>query len=229
MHTRELGVTYNLFDPPSAETYQSSDWRTGAIYYATLVVAETISSNSSVVVDLNLDNSVTSYDASVAGYAVYDGSDLTKSKLVLFNYDYPRASANGSDSSSNTTQTFVLPGNLADQIGVRYLVADNITEQTAISWAGQTVGSNGALQGDQTMDMIDCSNGCNVTVPGPGLAVVWLDPESDVQRPNIYIGNSTIADVYTGPISMSAAPAQASLDLRWLASLMSLFSFILVI
>ncbi|OCB88494.1 hypothetical protein A7U60_g4402 [Sanghuangporus baumii] len=214
LHTRELGVTYNLFEPPSEEEYLSSDWKTGAIYYATLVVAETISSNSSVVVDLNLDNSMTSYDASVAGYAIYDGPDLTKSKFVLFNYDYPRANTDESDATSNTTQTFVLPGNLSDSIGVRYLIADNITEQTAISWAGQTVGVNGALQGVQLMDVFNCSNGCNVTVPGPGLVVVWLDPESDLQRTNIYVGNSTIADVYTGPLETSAAAMQVLHDSR---------------
>ena len=178
-----------------------------------LVIAEIMSSSTSVVVDLNLDNSLTSYNASVVGYAVYDGSELTKSKLVLINYDYPRTS------EDDVTQTFVLPADLATTLGVRYLAASNITEQTAITWAGQTVGGNGDLQGEQTMVTVDCSNGCNVTVPGPGLAVVWLDPESDTQRSNIFIGNSTIADIYTSSPATSLFATQCRL--YWLAAVLS--------
>lgn len=207
----------------------SSDWRTGAIYYSMLVVAETLSSASSIVVDLNLDNSKTSYDASVAGYAIYDGPDRQKSKLVLINYDYPWANSDDSDQpAENVTQTFVLPSSVADNVGVRYLLASNITEETAITWAGQTVGRNGDLQGTQAFDVFDCSQGCNISVPGPGLAVVWLNPESDLQQTNVYIGNSTIADVYTGPTTSAAtsstqAPSIAS------ACALAVLSFVLAI
>ncbi|KAL5522075.1 hypothetical protein ACEPAF_1931 [Sanghuangporus sanghuang] len=227
LHTRERGVTYNLFEPSSIEDYLISNWRTGSTYYTMLVIAEAISSSTSVVVDLNLDNSLTSYNASVVGYAIYDGPGLSKSKLVFINYDYPLATSDDSDEFSaapNATQTFVLPGSLASSIGVRYLVADNITEEKAISWAGQTLGGNGDLQGTQTMDVFECTDGCNVTVPGPGLAVVWLDPESELQRSNIYIGNSTIADVYTSSASASLKELR---DLKWLATVLSMEAFVL--
>lgn len=205
LHTRELGVTYNLFEPPATDKVLTDGWRTGSVYYAMLVLAESISSSTSVVVDLNLDNSSTSYDATVAGYGIYDGESRNRSKLALFNFDYPVADGSGSGSGSNTTQTFILPPNLANSIGVRYLLAENITEQTAITWAGQTIGSNGDLQGTQAMDSIECADGCNVNVPGPGLAVVWLDPESDIQRSNIYIGNSTIAGFHSETENVSSS------------------------
>ncbi|THH04081.1 hypothetical protein EW145_g5783 [Phellinidium pouzarii] len=221
LHTRELGVTYNLFDPPSEKTYLNSDWRTGAVYYAMLVLAEALT-KTSIVVDLNLNNSANSYDATIAGYGIYDGETHNKSGLVLFNYDYPRALDNSSTSAffdspdaklatpsvgGNSTQVFVLPGNMSSTIGVRYFLAANITEKTDITWAGQTVGSNGDLQGTQAMDVIDCADGCTIAVPGPGLAVVWLEPASDQQATNIFVGNSTIAGVYACTLDIiNAAP-----------------------
>ncbi|KAI5122396.1 hypothetical protein M0805_002947 [Coniferiporia weirii] len=235
LHTRELGVTYNLFDPPSEDSYQSAGWRTGAVYYAMLVLAEAISNTTSVVVDLNIDGSVSSYNATVAGYAVYDGEAHEKSKLVLFNYDYPRAPNNASDSNStiegtgrNTTQTFVLPANLTSSVGVRYFLAENITEETAITWAGQTVGSNGDLQGTQAMDTFDCKDGCSIAVPGPGLAVVWLDPTSDKQVANIYVGNSTIAGIYTGQLDATSGARRVYRSVEWTSAIGLAFGLIFV-
>lgn len=168
LHTRESNVTYDLFRPSSDDNYLAGDWKTGAIYYAELVVAEALSA-SSMVVDLNLDNSVSSPSPSVAAYAIYDGTNQKKSKLMLFNYAYPTSPG------QNVTQDFVLPVNTAPSVAVRYLQAENITEQSAITWAGQTADGNGVLQGTQALDTIDCTNGCTVSVPGPGLALVWLD------------------------------------------------------
>ncbi|KAG6843816.1 hypothetical protein H0H93_016955, partial [Arthromyces matolae] len=57
LHTREYGVTYNLFDPPTPETSTSPDWVTGAVYYSALFLAEMTDPTGSVIVDLNLNNS----------------------------------------------------------------------------------------------------------------------------------------------------------------------------
>ncbi|EJD00414.1 uncharacterized protein FOMMEDRAFT_169881 [Fomitiporia mediterranea MF3/22] len=189
LHTREIGVTYNLFEPPSKDASLDSNWHTGANYYSLLVLAESISNSTSIVVDLNIDNSTTNNASSVAAYGIYDGDARNRSKLVFFNYDYPRAGGNSSDA----IQSFVIPANLTSTVGVRYLLAANITEQTAISWANQTVGENGVLQGTQTMEIVNCTEGCSVKVPGPGLAVVWLEPQSELQSSSIYSGNSTVA------------------------------------
>ncbi|KAH8109124.1 hypothetical protein DFH11DRAFT_1629913 [Phellopilus nigrolimitatus] len=225
LHTREIGITYNLFEPPSESEYLGADWRTGAVYYAMLVLAEVISNTKSTVVDLNLNNSMTSYDATVAAYGVYDGDAKTKSKLVLFNFDYPHASDSGPSGSLGlvTTQTFKLPCNLTTSIGVRYLLASNITEETAITWAGQTAGGNGELRGKQAMDVFECTYGCDVVVPGPGLAVVWLDPASDAQVADIYMGNSTIAGIYAGETSGALRPGGAGLGGVLLFGLMVAF------
>ena len=166
------------------------------MYYAELVVAESISNQSSIVVDLDLDNSTTDPKATVAAYGVYDGQNVTQSRLVLFNFAYPRADVDGGETADDTVQTFQLPANLTHAVGVRYLVAPNITEQTNISWAGQTVGTNGDLEGGQVTDFRPCRDGCSIDVPGPGLAIIWLNPRE--QDGNIYVGNSTIAGIDNG-------------------------------
>lgn len=177
------------------------NWRTGAVYYATLVVAESISSTTSTVVDLGVDQAgvvgngtnATGSDT-IAAYAVYDNG--APSKLMLFNYDYPRLDSDDND----TNRTFLIPSSLtsSQSVGVRYLLAANVTSHTKITWAGQRVGLNGQLEGEQETQTISCpqassgADGCvlEVTVPGPGLALVWLDP--DTQGDNIYSGNSTL-------------------------------------
>lgn len=164
------------------------------MYYATLVVAEAISNATSVISDLNLAKSNTDPKATVAAYGIYDGATLAKSKFVLFNYAYPRTDRG--ETADDVVQTFRLPANLTHAVGVRYLLAPNITEQTNITWAGQTVGSNGDLQDGQSTDFRPCRNGCSIDVPGPGLALIWLNPKE--QGDNIYVGNSTIAGVFNG-------------------------------
>jgi len=196
LHTREIGITYNLFEPASEYSVAGSDWRTGSPYYTTLVVAESMSNLSSVIVDLNAGNSSTNPRATVAAYGIYDGPTRYRSKLLLLNFNYPK---NSTVKPEDTAQTFVLPPSLAERVAIRYLQAPNITEQTNISWAGQTVQANGELQpsGGQVTQELPCHNGCEIEVPGPGLALVWLDPDAQVGQ--IYVGDSTVA-----PIKVSA-------------------------
>jgi len=193
LHTREIGITYNLFEPASDSDLDGADWRTGSPYYTTLVVAESLSNMSSVVVDLNADSSsTTNARATVAAYGIYDGPTRYRSKLVLLNFNYPK---NATVTPETTAQTFVLPPSLADTVGIRYLHAPNVTEQSNISWAGQTVQANGELQpsGGQITHTVSCHGGCEIEVPGPGLALVWLDP--DAQMGQIYVGDSTVAPI----------------------------------
>ena len=158
-----------------------------------LVLAELLSNESSVIVDLNVGGSITDVNATTVGYGVYDGPDRSRGKFVFINFDYPRVDENGeSESPSETSQTFNIPGGLASSVSVRYLLAPNITEQTNISWAGQLVEVNGELVPDagQVTDVLPCTDGCTVDVPGPGLAVVWLDGDS--QAGQIFVGSSTL-------------------------------------
>lgn len=210
LHTRELGITYNLFEPTSSDL-SASDWQTGSPYYATLVVAESLSNLSSVVVDLNINNSTTNTSSTVAAYGIYDGPMRYRSKLVLFNFNYPK---NSSVTPNTTAQTFVLPPNLADSVDVRLLHAPNISEQTNISWAGQTVQANGELQPSdrQLTHSFSCHEGCEIEVPGPGLAIVWLDP--DEQAGQIYFGDSTVAPIKVSSDNTSSTTSSSSPSIR---------------
>ncbi|KAH9931763.1 hypothetical protein B0H21DRAFT_781014 [Amylocystis lapponica] len=127
LHTRELGVSYNLFDYPAGA---NDTWTTNPPFYALLAVAEALEgTNGSVVVDLNVQNSMADPNASVAGYAVYDGSAAR------------RASSRS---------------------------------RTGISPCG-TGGALGAGVGDGVFS-VPCTGGCSIQVPGPGLALVFIDP-----------------------------------------------------
>ncbi|KAG8978308.1 hypothetical protein FRB90_008455, partial [Tulasnella sp. 427] len=72
IHTREPGVTYNLFDPPAANLDQNTPgWTTGAPYHAMLFVTEALhSSGGMAVVDVQAPSPTTAAN-SVAAYAIY--------------------------------------------------------------------------------------------------------------------------------------------------------------
>lgn len=134
LHTREFNVSYNLFDAPDGKPITESGWRTGSPYYSALVLAEAMSPTGSVVVDLNIDNSIQSPSSTVAGYGIYDNGGTTRGKLVLFNYH------------NDESQTFVIPANTTMAAGVRLLLAPDVAERNDISWAGQSVGQNGVSE-----------------------------------------------------------------------------------
>lgn len=180
-HTREPGVTYNLFQPPSSGSQQ---WTTGAPFYSYLALMDALSvssSNGSIVQDLNIANSTTDYSVTTAGYAMYDAGSKNVSSLMLFNF------AN----TSATMQNFTLPSgifaNSSRQITVRYLVAPTVDEDTYIAYGGETYAgvtdglpvtanwSAGGVDASRYGDVeMDCSGGCDMPVPGPGLAVVFV-------------------------------------------------------
>ena len=130
-----------------------------------------MSPTGSVVVDLNIEQSRTNVSSQVAGYGIYVDGGNTRGKLVFINY------------SNSTAHDFILPAGIAQQIGLRMLQAPSVNEQTAISWAGQTVGQNGNLEGTQTTYFGQCKDGCTVTVSGPGAVLVQLDSFSAGMRP----------------------------------------------
>lgn len=144
LHTREFNITYNLFDPPYGESNTEIGWRTGSPYYAELFVAETLSPNGSVVVDLNMDNSIYNPASTVAAYGIYDEAGKTQGKVVLINY------------SNDEEQNFTIPTNTTFGVGVRILTAPDVSEQNDITWAGQKIGQNGV----RPCHWIVCSGRC---------------------------------------------------------------------
>lgn len=145
------------------------------------MMSEVMSKNGSIVTDLNLQNSKTNASSHIAAYGIYDLdtymdstsrlADATKThrgKLVLINY------------SNHTSVTFQIPAGMAKSVGYRSLLAPKVTEKKNIKWAGQTIGEEGKLEGKQITHYVDCdgSDGCTVKVPGPGLVLALLDPNT---------------------------------------------------
>lgn len=140
-----------------------------------------MSKNGSIVTDLNLQNSKTNASSHIAAYGIYDldtymdstsrlanATKTHRGKLVLINY------------SNHTSVTFQIPAGMAKSVGYRSLLAPEVTEKKNIKWAGQTIGEEGKLEGKQITHYVDCdgSDGCTVKVPGPGLVLALLDPNT---------------------------------------------------
>ncbi|KAF8076570.1 glycoside hydrolase family 79 protein [Lyophyllum atratum] len=183
LHTRERGITYNLFAPPEGPNGNPGPWVTNPPYYALVAAAEALqSTDGSVVVDLNIAGSQTNKAATVAGYAVYDGKGANVQQFVLFNY------ANTSTSSA----TFALPPSAFKSVNkkavqVKYLSAQDLHETTNIAWGGQTLAGvgNGTFKDDSSSWVapnknVDCSNGCSIDVPPTAMAVVFANGVSKV-------------------------------------------------
>ncbi|KAG6824357.1 hypothetical protein H0H92_007111, partial [Tricholoma furcatifolium] len=143
LHTREYGVTYNLFDPPTPETSVSPGWKTGAVYYSALFLAEVTDPTGSIIVDLNLNNSNSSPASKVAAYGIYHDSGASRGKLALLNF------ADGADPGEAASQVYRIPEGVFESIDIRVLSAPSVVERENISWAGQTVGDIGNLVGTQ--------------------------------------------------------------------------------
>ncbi|KAK0486664.1 hypothetical protein EDD18DRAFT_1194698 [Armillaria luteobubalina] len=189
IHTREAGIQYNLFDPPAST---SSEWITGAPYYAALFLAETFSASGNIVVDLNLNDSLHNPSATSAAYGVYDAGS-TRGKIVLLNL-----------SEKGDEQVYAIPANITASLHYRLLLAPSVLETSNISWAGQTVGGLGQLVGNQDTFYLDCIDGCTVTVPGAGAALVILGEPDDGD--SFYYGNSTIKGFESINGSVNFAP-----------------------
>ncbi|KAF8165534.1 glycoside hydrolase family 79 protein [Crassisporium funariophilum] len=198
LHTRERGITYNLFAPPEGPNGNPGPWVTNPPFYALLVVAEALrSKNGSIVADLNIKGSMNNINATVGGYAVYDAASSIVQQLVLFNY------ANVS-SSANSSETFVIPANVfsstaSKTVTIKYLMAQDMQEKSNIAWGGQTfanVGDGKLILANATWappnKQVDCSNGCSISVPAPGAAVVFAGgpPENKASSTNNTGGNS---------------------------------------
>lgn len=177
MHTREFGVLYNLFEPTVDGDSMSVDWRTGSIYYGALFIAEAFDANGSVVVDLDIDESNTNINSTVAAYAIYDNGGTERGKYALINY-----------AREGEAQRFSIPAGLTTTVDYRILTAPTVEETTEITWGGQTVRYNGQLEGEQVDISLDCTDGCVVEVPSPGAALVIVGGSAQ-----FYTGNSTLA------------------------------------
>lgn len=179
LHFGGQNVYYNPFTPPPTNMTQIRGWNTGPIFYAQIVAAEALGSTGNArVMDLQLDNG----SEHRAGYAIYENGVATR--LVLVNYVQP-TTPGGND----YTATFAiggaqtgLPAVTPASVKVKYLLAASVNSKDNITWAGQTFGqqfmSDGRLQGDLQIETVQCNPAdgtCNIRVPGPGVALVFLN------------------------------------------------------
>ncbi|PPQ65943.1 hypothetical protein CVT26_010705 [Gymnopilus dilepis] len=179
IHTREQGVSYNLFDPPVGSAGAPDAWTTNTPFYGLLVTAEALRSpNGSIVVDLDVNGSKTNPNAGVSGYAIYDASNSTVLQVALFNY------ANVSSSAGSST-AFAIPSGVFSSghtLTVKYLTGDSLAETKNVAWGGETfanVGNGKPTTANATWapanSELECSKGCTINVPGPGMAVVFAN------------------------------------------------------
>ncbi|KAJ3802584.1 hypothetical protein GGU11DRAFT_764926 [Lentinula aff. detonsa] len=176
IHTREQGISYNLVTPPNISEIDTGSWTTDPPFYALIVTAEILSSsNGTTVTDLNVSTDV---NATIGGYAIYDATNSSLNRIVLFNY--------GTDSMDFRLPSGAKATNPQNAL-VKYLSASSVTEKYNIAWGEQTflgvtdgkpVSVNASHDWAYSNQNLDCSNGCNITVPGPSLAVVFLDTNS---------------------------------------------------
>ncbi|KAG5637249.1 hypothetical protein H0H81_005247 [Sphagnurus paluster] len=149
-----------------------NQWTVGAVFYSTLIVAETFGkSNVSQIVDTSNNGLFT------PSYAIYDNGTL--SKVALFNFmDDPT----GAHDITGTIT--VAAGQVPAEVHVKYFAATSVSVKTNLTWAGQTLGNkfkvDGRLKGELEIVKIACDQGanlCRVPVKAPGFALVFLtDP-----------------------------------------------------
>jgi len=180
LHTREQGISYNIFAPPEGSAALSDPWTTNTPFYSLLVTAEALrSQNGSIVVDLDINGSQKDPNATISGYAVYDAVNSTVLQLVFFNYANVSSSAVSSASFSIPSGTF---SSISSSLAVKYLVGDTMAETKNIGWGGETfanVGNGKPVTANATWapanSQVECSKGCTIEVPAPGMAVVFAN------------------------------------------------------
>ncbi|KAF7974485.1 hypothetical protein HWV62_12034 [Athelia sp. TMB] len=172
-------------------------------YYSALVSAEVFgSSNTSQIIDLaaNDDNMFT------PAYAVYEGGTLAR--VALFNYMTDPSGAN------SYTATIALPAGAPGQVKVKYLTAPSVASKANITWAGQTFGGNfesdGRPQGSLDIQTITCdttANTCQIKVPAPGFALVFLNDavlsEVTPQSPQTFATTAYTRKIHTATVDPS--------------------------
>ncbi|KAG8905052.1 hypothetical protein FRC01_008498, partial [Tulasnella sp. 417] len=192
IHTREPGVTYNLFDPPAANLDQNTPgWTTGAPYHSLLFISEALHTDGAKgmgVVDIQAPSPTTAAN-SVAAYAIYPTplpsiARMPPTRFVIINY-----AANGPltfQFNQNNTGVNPTTGGIMSigTVTVKQLTAASLATNANITWAGQVVDGGGNLQGtvaNTTVTGCGSATGCAIEVPGPGAVIVYLDgPDSTI-------------------------------------------------
>lgn len=187
MHVGGQDVYYNPFTPPPTNQSSYHQWTIGSVFYSAIFIAEAFGpSGNAQIIDLqaNTNNMFT------PAYAIYENGAPVR--LVLFNYVSDPSGASDYTTTISIGGSAIGQGNATPaQIQVKYLVAPSVSEKYNITWAGQTFGgtfqSDGRLTGSESVQTINCdqsSNTCRVTVPAPGVALVFLSSNAYAESGN---------------------------------------------
>ncbi|VDC00664.1 unnamed protein product [Peniophora sp. CBMAI 1063] len=223
-HIGGQSAYYNAFTPPPTNQSSYKGWTVGPVYYAALVMAEALGpSNTSQIVDLFQN----SYNTYTPGWAIYENG--SPKKVLMINYlsdstgasDYTASIAIGGGTTGTTSTT-------PSSVKVKYLTAPTITSKQNMTWAGQTLGdhlsSDGRLQGDLDVQTVTCDTTnlvCDITVPAPGLALVFLDddsynevtPSSTLTFPTTYV-TATVNTAQVDPSVLATSNGHANMGGR---------------
>jgi hypothetical protein len=165
------------FTPPPTNQSSFHRWTVGAIYYASLAVAEALGSTNTSQIQDTFANYANPY---TPVYTIYENG--VPARVAAFNY--MDAAGNG---SADATLSIVLPS-VPSQVTVKYLLAGSVSTKSStgsITWAGQTFGptfgSDGRPQGTLNTTTFPCDSGtntCNITLPAPSFALVFLSDDA---------------------------------------------------
>ncbi|KZT66784.1 glycoside hydrolase family 79 protein [Daedalea quercina L-15889] len=225
LHVGGLSDSYNPFIPPPTNESMFEGWTIGPVFYSVLAVAEALgSSNTFRVIDLNANNG----SIYTPAYAIYENNSLAR--LALFNYV-----TDSSGASTVTANITIGGGRTGEQLStpqyvkVKYLAAESVSVKENITWAGQTLGNrfavDGRLKGSESVQTVQCSSSlgtCQVTVPAPGMALVFLSatayqevdpaPSSTATFPTTSVTNALVT-VTVDPRILSTSNGNGSLVL----------------
>ncbi|GBE86864.1 glycoside hydrolase family 79 protein [Sparassis latifolia] len=177
MHVGGVDDSYNPFTPQPTNMSSTGQWTIGPIFYSVIVAAEALGpSGTAQVVDLNAN----SYNPYTPAYAIYEHGSLAR--IALFSYI-----TDPSGASMITVNISVGGGSINEpsstpaQVSAKYLLAESVSAKENFTWAGQTFGplfrSDSRLQGNQDVKTVQCDQSagvCQVSVPAPGFALVFL-------------------------------------------------------
>ncbi|KAF8624071.1 hypothetical protein AX15_006082 [Amanita polypyramis BW_CC] len=167
-HVGGQNDSYNPFTAPPRNQSSYHEWTIGPIYYAALVMAETLSNGSQV---LDITTSANLSDQSPA-YLIYENG--SPARIALFNY------VTDPSNGHNVNFTFSFDDPSPTQVQVKYLRASSVTQKGNYNWAGQTFGgyfeSDGCPIGQESIETVQCSGrSCSVILYAPSYALVFLD------------------------------------------------------
>ncbi|OJT11294.1 Beta-glucuronidase [Trametes pubescens] len=211
LHVGGQNVSYNPFTPPPTNLSVFDQWTVGPVFYSTLFMAEALgTTNSSRVVDL-LPNDANPF---TPAYAIYEEHALARIALINF--------MDGQTAGYNVTLSIGgnqvgEPNDTPAQVKVKYLLAPSVSEKEQITWANQTFGgrfqADGRLSGQEFIQTITCDQGantCQIPVPAPGAALVFLSSDAQTNADPTTMTFSTTAVTKAAETLTVAASALAT-------------------